>query len=223
LATLHQLNPTHHFSDIEFVPEEKSSPQPAIDLYPRSASRFVARRICLFDSRQSPQVAVRSADATRAAAHDRLHASVRGDNHDGTAMSAPLPVGTGSNLTARSFVSFILVGGFATGVQYAVMSLLIWLAGYPLVLASGIGFAVSAAANYLLNARLTFRSKGSHASTLPRFIVTAVLGLALNSLLLAFLASFGMHPAAAQLLTTLGVLLWNYTINALWTFRNPTR
>lgn len=138
-------------------------------------------------------------------------------------MSMPKPVSAGGNISLHSLLSFVLVGGFATGVQYALMSLLIWLVDCPLVLASGSGFAVSAGANYALNARLTFRSKESHAKTLPRFIVTALLGLAINSALLAFLASLGMHPAPAQLLTTLGVLLWNYTINALWTFKHPTR
>lgn len=137
-------------------------------------------------------------------------------------MNAPRPLATNSNLSLRSLASFVLVGGFATGVQYALMSLLIWLADCPLVLASGVGFAISAVANYLLNARLTFRSNESHAKTLPRFIVTAVLGLLINSGLLAFLASLGMHPALAQPLTTVGVLLWNYMLNALWTFKNPT-
>lgn len=137
-------------------------------------------------------------------------------------MSTPESASMRKNISLRSLLSFALVGGFATGLQYALMSLLIWLFDCPLVLASGIGFAVSAVANYILNARLTFRSKERHAKTLPRFIITACLGLAINSILLAFLASLGLHPAPAQILTTLGVLLWNYTINALWTFKNPT-
>lgn len=137
-------------------------------------------------------------------------------------MNVPKPDAGNGNISLRSLFSFALVGGFATGVQYAMMSLLIRLAGCPLVLASGIGFAVSTVANYVLNARLTFRSKERHSETLPRFIVTALLGLAINTVLLTFLASLGMHPAPAQLITTLGVLLWNYTINALWTFKNPT-
>ena len=137
-------------------------------------------------------------------------------------MSAPRPTSAPRNISLRSLISFVLVGGFATGVHYALMALLIWLVDCPLVLASAIGFAVSAVANYILNARLTFRSQESHAKTLPRFIVTSLLGLAINASMLAFLVSLGMHPALAQLLTTLGVMLWNYTINALWTFKNPT-
>ena len=138
-------------------------------------------------------------------------------------MTASQPLVANSHFSPQSLFSFILVGGFATSVQYALMLLLSRLLACPLVLASGIGFAVSAAANYLLNARLTFRSRERNRTTLPRFIVTAAFGLAINSVLLAFFASLGTHPAPAQLLTTLGVLLWNYTLSALWTFKHPTR
>ena len=125
------------------------------------------------------------------------------------------------NISLRSLASFLLVGGFATGLQYAIMALLMALAGMPALTASNIGFGISAVANYLLNARLTFRSERSHASTLPRFAITAALGLAINSLLLSLLIAAGLHPAPAQVLTTAGVLIWNYTLNALWTFKKP--
>lgn len=125
------------------------------------------------------------------------------------------------NISLRSLGSFLLVGGFATGLQYAVMAVLMALAGVSALAASNTGFALSAVANYLLNARLTFRSKRSHASALPRFAVTATLGLGINSLLLSLLISAGLHPLPAQILTTAGVLIWNYTVNALWTFEKP--
>ena len=125
------------------------------------------------------------------------------------------------NVSLRSLASFLVVGGFATGLQYAIMALLMALAGLPALTASNIGFAISAVVNYLLNAKLTFRSERSHASTLPRFAVTAALGLGINSLLLSVLIAAGLHPAPAQILATAGVLIWNYTLNALWTFKKP--
>ena len=131
------------------------------------------------------------------------------------------PPSRSGNISLRSMASFLLVGGFATGLQYAIMALLMALAGLPALTASNIGFAISAVANYLLNAKLTFRSERSHAATLPRFAVTAALGLAINSLLLSLLIAAGLHPAPAQILTTAGVLIWNYTLNALWTFKKP--
>lgn len=123
-------------------------------------------------------------------------------------------------VSLRSLVVFVLVGGFATAVQYVLMALFIWLLEWPLVYASGAGFAISAIVNYFLNARLTFRSKERHRRTLPRFVVTAGLGLALNSVCLAFLSGQGLPVVPAQILTTLVVLLWNYTLSALWTFKN---
>jgi putative flippase GtrA len=125
------------------------------------------------------------------------------------------------NISMRSLASFLLVGGFATGLQYAIMALLMALAGMPALTASNTGFAISAVANYWLNAKLTFRSERSHVATLPRFAITAALGLGINSLLLSLLIAAGLHPAPAQLLTTAGVLIWNYTLNALWTFKKP--
>jgi putative flippase GtrA len=124
-----------------------------------------------------------------------------------------------SNLSLRSLLSFLAVGGFATAVHYALTSGLVLLAGLPLVPASAIGFAISALANYLLNARLTFRSTQAHRSTAPRFVATAGTGLLINSMLLSFLTTLGLHAIPAQILTTLGVLIWNYTINGLWTFK----
>lgn len=125
------------------------------------------------------------------------------------------------NISLRSLASFLVVGGFATGLQYAIMALLMALAGMPALAASNTGFAISAVANYLLNAKLTFRSERSHASTLPRFAIAAALGLGINSLLLSLLIAAGLHPAPAQILATAGVLIWNYTLNALWTFKKP--
>jgi putative flippase GtrA len=125
------------------------------------------------------------------------------------------------NISMRSLASFLLVGGFATGLQYAIMALLMALAGMPALTASNTGFAISAVANYWLNAKLTFRSERSHVATLPRFAITAALGLGINSLLLSLLIAAGLHPAPAQILTTAGVLIWNYTLNALWTFKKP--
>ena len=57
------------------------------------------------------------------------------------------------------FGKFLLVGGFATALQYAVLAVLVQTAGIDPVLASSIGYLVSALANYELNYRLTFRSR----------------------------------------------------------------
>jgi putative flippase GtrA len=118
----------------------------------------------------------------------------------------------------RSLSAFLAVGGVCTLGQYAAMALLI-LAGIPTVPASGIGFAGSAVLNYVLNRRLTFRSDRPHRSAAPRFAAIALLGLLLNTLLLQLLTGAGVAICPAQLLTTTGVLAWNYSIHGAWTFR----
>jgi putative flippase GtrA len=128
--------------------------------------------------------------------------------------------GAAGNFSRRSAITFLMVGGAATGLHYAVMFVCAAALGIAVVWSSVIGFAVGAVANYLLNARLTFRSDRPHRSAAPRFLATAGAGLLLNYVLLSFLVSNGLHAIAAQLLTTLGVLIWNYCINGLWTFAN---
>lgn len=123
------------------------------------------------------------------------------------------------NFSMRSMLAFLVVGCFSTGLHYLLAALFALGFGLPLVQASTIGFAISAIANYLLNARLAFRSKQPHAATAPRFLATAGAGLLINFLLLSIFAAGGLHPVPAQILTTLGVILWNYSINGLWTFR----
>lgn len=122
------------------------------------------------------------------------------------------------NFSSRSAMTFLAVGGAATGLHYAIMFICAAVLGMSVVWSSVIGFCFGAVANYLLNARLTFRSDQPHRNTAPRFFVTAGAGLLLNYVLLSFLVSSGLHAIPAQLLTTLGVLIWNYCINGLWTF-----
>ncbi len=112
-----------------------------------------------------------------------------------------------------------MVGGFATLLQYLITAVLSLRFDIPVVKSSAVGFSISAVANYFLNARFTFKSEESHRQTLPRFAVTALAGLLVNTLVLALLVSFGLHAIISQTLSTICVLLWNYGINSIWTFR----
>ncbi|QGZ40674.1 putative flippase GtrA [Pseudoduganella flava] len=125
--------------------------------------------------------------------------------------------GARSNFSARSFLTFLCVGGISTLVHYGLMALLVH-AGLPAVPASCAGFALSAVLNYLLNDWLTFRSNEDNGVTAPRFAIVALSGLLLNHLLLTLLTNAGLSIVPAQLLTTAGVILWNYCIHGAWTF-----
>lgn len=124
-----------------------------------------------------------------------------------------------SNINKKSFLRFLVVGGTATALQYLIMFALIRAIAMNAVWASGIGFVISAAFNYLANARFTFRRATSHSQSLPRFLVTLGAGCLINVVVLYCLTRLGVSLILSQLLTTGVVLIWNYTINAIWTFR----
>ncbi|HEY4373246.1 MAG TPA: GtrA family protein [Burkholderiales bacterium] len=121
-------------------------------------------------------------------------------------------------LSARSFLCFALIGTLATGLQYFLMFGLIAYAAMSAIAASVIAFCVSATFNYACNAAITFQSDQPPLETAPRFAVTAGIGLLINTGLLSLLLSLGLDVIVAQILTTASVLLWNFCINAIWTF-----
>lgn len=121
---------------------------------------------------------------------------------------------------AGRFLRFLLVGGFATGVHYAVLVSAVRLLGWDPVPAAAAGFIVGAVVNYLLNRSFTFGSDAPHAVAVPRFASIAFAGLLLTVALVHVGTDvFGWHYLVAQALATGVVLLWNFVGNAFWTFR----
>jgi putative flippase GtrA len=134
-------------------------------------------------------------------------------------MSRSLPACAAANVSVRSGIVFLLVGGCATALHYLIAFSCVAMFAVPVLAASATGFVLSAAANYLANARLTFHSAAAHRNAAPRFAIVAAGGLALNSILLALGMAAGLGAVPAQILATIGVLIWNYLASALWTFR----
>lgn len=120
------------------------------------------------------------------------------------------------------FTKFVLVGGVATSIQYLLLFILVHWNGVNPVLASSLGFVVSAFANYLLNYYYTFRSKHQHGTALFKFMTIAGIGLILNSTIMQVLTVEGLHYLIAQAIATAVVLLWSFTGNSLWTFRTDS-
>jgi putative flippase GtrA len=124
--------------------------------------------------------------------------------------------------TARQFLLFALVGVAAAIGHYGTLILLAELAAVPPVPASAAGFVVGAVISYALNYRFVFRSDAEHLPTATRFLTVAVIGLALNSLIMALLTHWAeLHYLLAQVAATLTVMLWSYGANRLWTFDRP--
>ena len=116
-----------------------------------------------------------------------------------------------------------MVGTVAASVQYAVLIGLVELASVDAVLASAIGFIVSGFVNYALNYRYTFRSNLPHSVALPKFAITLLLGLVINtSTMHVCVETIGIYYMVSQMIAIGVTLVWHFTINSIWSFRSRT-
>ena len=121
-------------------------------------------------------------------------------------------------------VNFTGIGGFCTVIQYGILWLLAETFGLSPVIASTIGYTISAIANYSLNRHFTFKSSRAHTEAFPRFVAVATIGVFFNGIVLTyFQKTFDLHYFLAQLAATLIVLLWNFLANRIWTFSANTK
>lgn len=86
--------------------------------------------------------------------------------------------------------------------------------------ANAIGFSVATGTNFFLNRMWTFRSQDPAIwSQFSFFALAAVIGLGLNTLLLRWLHQRWKVPFyVAKLASTAVVVIWNFVINAFYTF-----
>jgi hypothetical protein len=118
------------------------------------------------------------------------------------------------------FFWYIVAGGLATAVHYAVLIALVESSSLTAAPAAAIGAVSGAAVAYLLNRRKTFAgSSAGHTHALPRFMAIALLGAILNGALVWLgVQQLGWHYLFAQMLATLLVLGLTFRLNRLWTF-----
>ncbi len=118
------------------------------------------------------------------------------------------------------FIGFAGTGAIATGIQYAILILLREGLGISPVYASALGYAIAAVANYLMKYHWVFGSDEHHHVAGPKYALVSLTGLALNTLLM-YLGTeiLGLYYLLAQVIATAMVLIWNFTLNGIWTFR----
>jgi putative flippase GtrA len=124
--------------------------------------------------------------------------------------------------TVSRFVKYGFVGAGGTLAQYLILTGLVegWPSFSP-VLASTIGAIVGAGINYWLNYRFTFRSDRSHGSALPKFLITAAIGMVINAGLMDLLVRrLQVQYLIAQLMVTVFLVCVTFTINSIWTFKH---
>jgi putative flippase GtrA len=119
----------------------------------------------------------------------------------------------------RQFLRYAGAGAIGTATHYALLVVLVQLAGVAAVVASTAGAIAGAVVNYLLNHRYTFASDKPHSRALPRFVVVSLAGIAVNAAVVATLVSgASAHYLLAQVVATAVVLVLGFAINRIWTF-----
>jgi putative flippase GtrA len=123
-------------------------------------------------------------------------------------------------LPLSRFVMYAAAGAVGTAGHYAVLVALVSTGLLGPVPASMCGALAGAWINFMLNARLTFRSRASIA-TAWRFAATALAAALANGIAMALLTQWLRVPwLPAQLIVTAGLLMLTFTVNSLWTFRS---
>ena len=118
------------------------------------------------------------------------------------------------------FFWFVVAGGIATAVHYAVLVSLVELLGYFAAPSAAVGTLCGAVVSYLLNRHMAFAaSSAGHTQALPRFVAIALLGALLNGVLVWLGVNLlGWHYLLAQLLATLLVMGLTFQLHRVWTF-----
>lgn len=120
----------------------------------------------------------------------------------------------------KRFLGFASTGAVATLIHYTLLVALTELATLAAFLASAIGYAISSTLNYLMRYHWVFRSNKKHRSSAPRYVLVALIGLSLNTLLMYLGTHYlSWHYLLIQIAVTTAVLIWNFAANSLWTFR----
>lgn len=126
------------------------------------------------------------------------------------------------SVTERTVVQFLLfsgIGMIGTAGHYLCLISLVELAGFTPTLATTLGFITGAVINYALNYRFTFNSQKRHLETLTKFMVIALIGALFNILIMFLGVSLThLHYLIIQIVATVIVLIWNFSMNKIWTF-----
>ena len=102
---------------------------------------------------------------------------------------------------AWQLIRYGIVGFVSNGLAYSAYVLITFYGVAPEAAASGI-YLLGASTSYVGNYKWTFDSRSAHASALPKFVATHILGFSLQLLLISCLyRKIGLSHQLAQLVT----------------------
>jgi putative flippase GtrA len=119
------------------------------------------------------------------------------------------------------FIKFAITSGIATLADIFVLWFLTSIIGVFYLISATIAFILGSSLNYSINYIWTFKgTKTNKIKGLISFILIGAGGLVLTILLMAFFVEIlNIHYLIARILSAFFVLIWNYTLNSIITFR----
>lgn len=119
------------------------------------------------------------------------------------------------------FARYFVAGSIAAGVHLLSLALLIRL-GCPALAASMLGFCIALVVNYALQYYWTFRHSGSHVTAFTRYVTVNIGGFVLNAIVFHTIDSLSiLPPVVTQAITILIVFVFNFVLNASFSFASP--
>lgn len=118
---------------------------------------------------------------------------------------------------------YCLIGGCGTAVTCGCYALLVQVAHLHYQLANAIGYGAGTIISFVLNARYNFQTHDKPFLRLACFLLVALLGWAAAAGLLALLVgNYHLNALFAYVIVILVVLLLQYNLNRLLSFRKTT-
>ncbi len=118
------------------------------------------------------------------------------------------------------FIKFSLVGFSGIFVDFGTTFICKEIFKIQKYISNSLGFILAATSNYIMNRIWTFRSTNPDIfSEFSRFFFIALIGLGINLLIIwAMNGKFKVNFYLSKLVATILVTLWNFLINAYYTF-----
>jgi putative flippase GtrA len=134
-----------------------------------------------------------------------------------------------SNSRERTrFLRFMVVGAIGAIVDFGTLNILHLVFHLPILLANVFSFSLAVLSNFTWNRYWTYPDSRSKpvAGQLSQFFLVNLVGLFINTLVLAGLLGFTTHWFGqygyniAKMVATVIVMFWNFFVNRFWTYND---
>ena len=125
----------------------------------------------------------------------------------------------------KQFSRFAITGSINAAIDFLVylgLTRLFHFWSNHLVWATTLAFITANINSYLMNRYWTFQSRTMPSTVeYTKFFIVSIIGLSINVLIFHYLVYwFEIHDIYAKVIVAGIVLIWNFSINKLWTFRH---